>query len=127
VGITLNPMIGAAAMGFSSVCVVTNALRLRGWQPTLTASPAVGDDSSVIGTYREENEMETIKLSVEGMMCQHCVAHVTKALEGVEGIANVHVDLDDKSATFGVAGNVDAVANAAIGAVKEAGYETSRI
>ena len=70
--------------------------------------------------------METIKLNVEGMMCQHCVAHVTKALEGTAGASNVSVDLAAKSATFEVAGDAEAVAAAAIAAVQEAGYEAAR-
>lgn len=44
--------------------------------------------------------MASKTLDIEGMMCEHCVAHVTQALEGVRGVRNVHVSLDEKSATL---------------------------
>ena len=126
-GIMLNPMIGAAAMGLSSVCVVTNALRLRSWQPSFSRaedSPAQMGDSDVV--IPKEEPMDKVELSVEGMMCQHCVAHVTRALEGVAGATNVAVDLDKKSASFEVMGDADAVTDAAIAAIADAGYEATR-
>lgn len=122
-GITLNPMIGAAAMGFSSVFVVTNALRLRTWKPTSAAAAAPAGEVEV-KVSREENTMATEKtLKVEGMMCQHCVAHVTKALEGVEGTSNVRVSLDDGTAKVDVADGV--TDDALVAAVKDAGYDST--
>lgn len=62
--------------------------------------------------------MTTVVLSVEGMMCMHCVAHVDKALKAVAGVTDVKVDLQSAHAT--VTG--EAPVEALIAAVKEAGY-----
>ena len=61
------------------------------------------------------------KLSVEGMMCQHCVAHVKKALEGVEGVEEAVVDLDSNSATAKL--SADVADQVLVGAIVDAGYE----
>ena len=77
-GLTLNPMFGAAAMSLSSFCVVSNALRLN-----LFKLRDASKDKKIKVKHKEEEKTMTKTLNVEGMMCGHCEAHVKKALEAL--------------------------------------------
>lgn len=87
-GIKLNPMLGSAAMSISSVCVVANALRLRLFKNKYENK-----------NFKEEEKMKK-EMIIEGMMCGNCARHVTNALEGVDGVSNVQVNLENKTATI---------------------------
>ena len=123
----LNPMFGAAAMSLSSVCVVSNALRLKLFKPkhTAPASPEVsaGPETTKPTPQNEKgvSHMEK-KIMIEGMMCQHCVAHVSKALNALPG-ESASVDLEGKCATVSGPATDEELKNA----VEEAGYQVVSI
>ena len=132
----LNPMFGAAAMSLSSVCVVSNALRLKRVKLRQEKGNKESQKVEVTPVTMQENKMQTSKeeseettmkktIHVEGMMCMHCVGHVEKALRAVPGVKGVTVSLDDKNAIVDVDESVSN--NALTAAVKDAGYEVTGI
>ena len=97
-GLTLNPMFGAAAMSLSSFCVVTNALRLN----------FVKLHRGVKLKETKENTKMTITLKIEGMMCPHCEANVKNTIEGISGVAGAEVSHKDGTAVVTLSENVSA-------------------
>ena len=117
-GWQLSPMFGAAAMSLSSVCVVSNALRLKFFRPLHPEAPA-----EQIEIQKGTSTM-TKTMTINGMMCAHCQAHVEKALNAIDGVTAA-VDLAAKTATVTLSKDVaDEVLK---NAVTEAGYEVVSI
>lgn len=103
-GLTLNPMFGAAAMSLSSFCVVTNALRLN-----LLRIHDGSKDKKIhpipLDIPKEEPTMEKT-MKIEGMMCTHCEARVKKALEALAQVESAQVSHEAGTAVVTLSGEV---------------------
>ena len=126
-GWQLSPMFGAAAMSLSSVSVVSNALRLKLFKPkhTAPASPEVPAEPETTKSTPQNGKGVSVmekKIMIEGMMCQHCVAHVTKALTGLPG-ETADVSLEGKCATVSGPATDEELKKA----VEDAGYQVVEI
>lgn len=110
-GWKLSPMFAGAAMSLSSVSVVLNALRLKLFKPIVVEN---------INLIKKDIKMEKI-LKVDGMTCGHCSARVEKALNTIDGVDSIKVELSTKDVTINISKDIDE--KVLEDAIVDAGYE----
>lgn len=104
-GWQLSPIFGAAAMSLSSVSVVSNALRLKLFQPSHRTEAAKVASASLPAVEEAPQTEEpkpipeaVVTISVEGMMCGHCTSTVEKVLTDLPGVVSAHADFQEGTA-----------------------------
>ena len=133
--LALNPMFGAAAMSLSSVCVVSNALRLNWFRSAAPQQQIAENKQSAVAVTTlpapqpvqqdKEEKGLNVTLKIQGMMCNNCVRHVTKALQGVAGVQTVEVNLEEGTAR--VTADETASVQTMQDAVTEEGYTVTGV
>ncbi|MGI6025641.1 MAG: heavy metal translocating P-type ATPase [Candidatus Scatomorpha sp.] len=117
-GITLNPMLGAAAMSLSSFCVVSNALRLNLFKMYNSSKDKPRRHKAA--PTEDDEELIDVTMRIDGMMCEHCEKAVTEALSAVEGVETATADAKAGTAVVRMQPGTDEEALKA--AVDKAGY-----
>ncbi len=120
-GLTLDPMFGAAAMSLSSFCVVTNALRLNLFKLHSSKKDKKIKNIASLPQFNSDKSLEKRTIKIKGMMCEHCENRVKNALEALDGVENAQVSHTSGTAIISISNSVDdkAIKNA----VEQAGYK----